>query len=83
MLRGKPNWFRPKTIGWGLTPVTWQGWLYTLYWALFLCVPFTYFLATENFILAGVWEVCGIGYLSYDAYCILQKIKEQENNQPQ
>ena len=26
---GKPNWFRPKTFGWGLTPITWQGWAYT------------------------------------------------------
>lgn len=23
-------WFRPKRIGWGATPATWQGWLLTL-----------------------------------------------------
>lgn len=23
-------WFRPKRLGWGATPVTWQGWLLTL-----------------------------------------------------
>ena len=22
-------WFRPKRIGWGFTPATWQGWLLT------------------------------------------------------
>ena len=29
---GSPDWFRPKTIGWGLTPVRWQGWAYALTW---------------------------------------------------
>lgn len=28
---GKPEWFRRrKYSGWGFTPVTWQGWVYTL-----------------------------------------------------
>jgi len=22
-------WFKPKRIGYGLTPITWQGWLFT------------------------------------------------------
>ncbi|MGY8771400.1 MAG: hypothetical protein ACKVH8_23550 [Pirellulales bacterium] len=83
MLRGDPHWFRPKRIGWGLTPVTWQGWLYTLYWAIVLCLPFIYFMSTENYILAGIWEILGIGYLTYDAISILKKIKQRERNQLQ
>lgn len=28
---GNPNWFkRRKYTGWGLTPTTWQGWLYVI-----------------------------------------------------
>ena len=27
---GKPEWFTRKKIGWGITPATWQGWLYIL-----------------------------------------------------
>ena len=23
-------WFRPKRFGWGMTPVTWQGWALTI-----------------------------------------------------
>ncbi len=23
-------WFRPKRFGWGMTPVTWQGWALTV-----------------------------------------------------
>ncbi len=25
---GKPEWFTYRKFGWGLTPKTWQGWLY-------------------------------------------------------
>ncbi len=25
---GNPAWFRKKTVGWGLRPVSWKGWLY-------------------------------------------------------
>lgn len=27
---GRRPWFGPKRIGWGLRPVTWQGWLVTV-----------------------------------------------------
>ena len=23
-------WFKPKKIGWGITPISWEGWLVTL-----------------------------------------------------
>lgn len=26
------KWFIPKNYGWGLVPVTWQGWLTTLFY---------------------------------------------------
>jgi hypothetical protein len=25
-----PKWFGPKTIGWGIAPRSWQGWLLTM-----------------------------------------------------
>lgn len=27
---GKPEWFTYRSIGWGITPRTWQGWVYVL-----------------------------------------------------
>lgn len=30
---GKPHGFKPRRFGWGLTPVSWQGWIYVL-WTL-------------------------------------------------
>jgi len=29
-------WFRAKYFGWGWTPITWQGWLLTLIYVVFL-----------------------------------------------
>ena len=41
--RTKEPWFGPKrTLGWGWTPVSWQGWLVTL---LFLALILTASLA--------------------------------------
>ena len=27
---GKPEWFTYRSLGWGITPRTWQGWVYVL-----------------------------------------------------
>ncbi len=43
---GKPEWFRPKSFGWGLTPITWQGWLYTAAWSAVMIVPFIGLITT-------------------------------------
>lgn len=29
-------WFRAKTYGWGWTPVTWQGWIVTIIFAVLI-----------------------------------------------
>ncbi|MCE5270966.1 hypothetical protein LLH00_06740 [bacterium] len=33
---GKKDWFRRKDMGWGIEPVTWQGWVYMLVFIAFL-----------------------------------------------
>ena len=35
----KTEWFRPKRLGWGIFPITWQGWVYTMFWAFALTIP--------------------------------------------
>ena len=37
MLR-RADWFQPKVIGWGIAPVTWQGWIWTMTWAAALTI---------------------------------------------
>lgn len=33
-MENKKLWFKRKLYGWGWTPVTWQGWLATLFYIL-------------------------------------------------
>lgn len=33
---GNKYWFRPKTYGYGATPSSWEGWLITLFFILFI-----------------------------------------------
>jgi len=35
-------WFRPKRIGWGISPNTWEGWLVTV-----LAVVLVLYLVTQ------------------------------------
>lgn len=39
---GKPEWFEPRTSGWGMRPVCWQGWVYVgCTWALVVICALT------------------------------------------
>ena len=35
----KAKWFRPHVIGWGISPRSWQGWMYAIAWAILFLVP--------------------------------------------
>lgn len=72
---GKPQWFRPKVIGWGLTPASWQGWGYTGLWASAIAVPFVILLARHQPIEAMTWMTLGLGALVYDVRQILRAMK--------
>ena len=80
---GKPNWFRAKTFGWGLTPITWQGWAYTAAWGGFLAAPFSLLLMVHQELEAVVWLVCGSGLLIYDVRSILTAMKPPAAKKPQ
>lgn len=67
---GKPEWFRDKAIGWGLRPVTWQGWVYTLIWGAVIAGPFTLLIGQSNVVGAGVWLTAMISGLVYDVWQI-------------
>lgn len=34
----KGSWFKRKLYGWGWVPVTWQGWLITILYVLFVLI---------------------------------------------
>lgn len=40
---GKPAWFGPKRVGWGISPKTWQGWAITIaFCAIFTTLVFVF-----------------------------------------
>jgi hypothetical protein len=72
---GKPQWFRPKAFGWGLTPITWQGWFYTLVWTVAIALPFIVLIWRHQPLEAAAWMGLGIGALCYDVRQILLEIR--------
>ncbi len=75
---GKPQWFKRKVFGWGLTPVSWQGWVYTLVWVLVMTGPFTFFISSEKVIEAMVWIVASIGALVWDVKKTLDAMEQED-----
>jgi hypothetical protein len=76
---GKPNWFIPKTSGWGLRPITWQGWAYTLGWAGVIAVPFLILLLRPHaggfrVAEAGIWMLASMSALFFDVRLIRQQL---------
>jgi len=72
---GKPQWFRPKSFGWGLTPITWEGWVYTLVWAVVLLGPFLWLLWRAGIRTASIVETGLIVVLLVDTWQILRAMK--------
>jgi hypothetical protein len=69
---GKPQWFRPKRIGWGLVPVTWQGWLYSAGWVGAMVLPFLLLTGRNQPLEAAAWMTAAITALTYDVWQILR-----------
>ena len=72
---GCPEWFREKRIGWGLTPVTWQGWLYTLVWCGLIAAPFVLLTASGRVPEALVWMGVSVGTLVWDVRQVLASLR--------
>ena len=75
---GKPEWFREKTFGWGLTPIRWQGWLYACVWIGVLIIPFLVLLARQQTWQAVVWLLFSLGGLMWDVRDILRSMRQKD-----
>ena len=63
---GKPQWFRYKRVGWGLHPISWQGWAYTAAWTAVMLAPFMVLLTSRGAMEALVWLTASIALLVWD-----------------
>ena len=75
---GKPQWFRPKSIGFGLVPVRWQGWAYTVGWASAIGLPFLVLIGRHQALEAMAWVGLSLGALTYDVWQILRAIRGRQ-----
>ena len=75
---GKPEWFVPLRVGWGLTPVTRQGWIYALSWAAVIGIPFILLLLSNGAVHAAIWLGVMIAALVVDVAAILRAINAPE-----
>jgi len=70
---GKPHWFRAKTCGWGVKPVTWQGWFYVAAWTGVIALPFLMLLVHHLAPEAALWLAVTIGAMTWDVRQILRR----------
>lgn len=68
---GKPDWFKKKEIGWGITPICWQGWSYTATWIAVLIVPFLVLIGQHLMVESLLWLTAAMGVLVWDVRQIL------------
>jgi hypothetical protein len=71
---GKPEWFKPKTFGWGIHPICWQGWTWLGVWLVVILTPYIAFLADKPPRLAEgfIWLTAMLGVMLVDVYQILK-----------
>jgi hypothetical protein len=77
---GKPEWFREKTWGWGLTPITWQGWVYTAIWVTVMVIPYLYLLRWERWPEAHIWLTAWVIALVWDVKQIIDAKRRPERD---
>ncbi len=71
---GKPEWFVKKYAGWGIHPVTWQGWLYTLGWVGLISVPYVLLVLRQQVPEAVIWIFFSVGLIVWDASKIMTRL---------
>ena len=72
---GKPHWFRKKAVGWGLTPVTFQGRAYAWIWAAILVLPFALLVMRHQPVEGLIWLAAAGGFLIYDVRHLMVAMK--------
>lgn len=78
LMFGNPTWFRKKTVGWGLVPVSWQGWTYSAAWSAFIGTPFLTLVSHGKGLESAVWLAFSIGTLVWDVRQIRREMSDDE-----
>ena len=72
---GKPDWFKKKRFGWGITPIRWQGWVYTATWIGVLIIPFLLLIGQHLMVESLLWLIAAMGTFVWDVRQILSAMR--------
>lgn len=72
---GKPEWFKQERIGWGLTPICWQGWLYAAIWLAVVSVPFFVLILNWLVVESLIWLAASLVAARLDVGAVLKPMK--------
>ena len=73
---GKPQWFREKNLGWGLVPITWQGWVYSTVWGSVIVGPtIALVAANKGAVETLIWVGVSTAALVWDVRKLRQELK--------
>jgi hypothetical protein len=72
---GNPQWFRPKAIGFGLVPKSWQGWAYSAGWGGAIGLPFLLMLGRHQSLEASLWLMLSLGAMAFDVWQIFRSLR--------
>ncbi len=75
---GNPHWFRPKTLGFGLIPIRWQGWAYTAAWSSAIGLPFLVLVGRHQVLEALLWVGLSLSALTYDVRHIFRALRHPQ-----
>ena len=63
---GKPEWFRPHRIGWGMTPVTRAGWIYMTTWLSVVLLPAGILVTSRGVLESIIWFAAAGAMMMWD-----------------
>lgn len=78
---GKPEWFKKRQAGWGITPVTWQGWAYASVWSGVVGLPFLTLLLQGLAVESLIWLVAAPAVLLWDVRSLLSEMQGSANKE--
>ena len=79
---GKPEWFRKKRFGWGLHPVTRQGWIYAAIWGGVISLPVVMLVSRQQTPEALIWFALSTGALIWDSRHIMKQMDDARLAEP-
>jgi hypothetical protein len=76
---GKPQWFaRRKYLGWGVMPITWQGWAYTF--VLVAPLVIAQYIPGIGFTVRNIFAACWLVVVFAEVAHIMVSMKKDERD---